>query len=308
MSLAAPVAGRREAVDLVAAVLMVGLTFSWGLNGVAAKLTYVGYSPVFLSLARSFIGGVVIALWCAWRGIPIFDRDGTLWLGLFAGLLFAVEFLLILGGLDYTSVARGALMVNTMPFWVLIGAHFVLGERMTTLKVAGLVLAFAGVVLVFSDQLSVPGPHALAGDAMSLVAGMLWGATTLVIKGTKLSEAGPEKLLLYQLAVAAAVSLVVLPFFGPALRAPSLLSTGALLFQSLFVVGVTFLVWFWLMRRYPASGLSSFIFMTPVFGVLCGGVLLGEPLSLRIVAALVLVAAGLLLANRPPRRPVRPVP
>ncbi len=308
MSAASPVLGRRDAVDAAAVAFMVLLTFSWGLNGVAAKLTYSGYSPVFLTLMRSLIGAAVIGLWCVWRAIPIFCSDGTLWLGLLAGLLFGAEFLLILIGLDYTSVARSALMVNTMPFWVLIGAHFTLGERMTTAKIAGLVLAFAGVVLVFSDRLSLPGPHALVGDLMSLTAGLLWGATTLVIKGTKLREAGPEKLLLYQLAVAVAVSLPLLPFFGPLLREPSLLSTGALLFQSFYVVGVTFLLWFWLMRRYPASGLSSFIFLTPAFGVLCGGIVLGEPLSPRIIAALALIAAGLILANRPARKPSPPAP
>lgn len=290
---------RRDSVDLVAAVLMVGLTLSWGLNGVAAKLAYPGYSPLFVNIARAVIGGALVMVWCRYRGIPVFARDGTLWLGMLAGGLFGVEFILIFVGLEFTSVARSTLMINTMPFWVLIGAHFLLGERMTVAKFVGLALAFCGVVLVFSDRLSHTGPSTLVGDLMSLGGGILWGATTLVIKASRLRTAGAEKLLLYQLAMSVLLALPLLAISGPAIRDPSLGSTGALLFQAIYVVGFTYMLWFWLMRRYPATGLSSFVFLTPAFGVLCGGLILGEPLSMHIFMALALIAAGLVIVNRP---------
>ncbi len=290
---------RRDSVDLVAALLMVGLTLSWGLNGVAAKLAYPGYSPLFVNIARAVIGGALVMVWCRYRGIPVFARDGTLWLGMLAGGLFGVEFILIFVGLEFTSVARSTLMINTMPFWVLIGAHFLLGERMTVAKFVGLALAFCGVVLVFSDRLSHTGPSTLVGDLMSLGGGILWGATTLVIKASRLRTAGAEKLLLYQLAMSVLLALPLLAISGPAIRDPSLGSTGALLFQAIYVVGFTYMLWFWLMRRYPATGLSSFVFLTPAFGVLCGGLILGEPLSMHIFMALALIAAGLVIVNRP---------
>jgi drug/metabolite transporter (DMT)-like permease len=293
---------RRDAVDLAAAAIMIGLTFSWGLNGVAAKISYAGFSPVFVSVARSAIGGLLVFLWCRYRGIRLFDNDGTLWPGLLAGLLFGGEFLLIFVGLEFTTVARSTLMVNTMPFWVLIGAHFLLGEHMTLRKWAGLALAFTGVVLVFSDKLSLPGPEAITGDIMSLGAGVLWAATTLVIKKSRLAATSAEKLLLYQLAVSAVMALPLLPLAGPALREFSGPAYAALLFQAVYVVAFTYILWFWLMRRYPAAGLSSFAFLTPAFGVLCGGLLLGEPLSIKIFAALGLIATGLVIVNRPPRR------
>ena len=302
MSGAAGAFDRRDAVDIAAAAIMVGLTFSWGLNGVAAKLSYAGFSPVFVAVARSVVGGLLVFMWCRYRGIRLFENDGTLWPGLLAGLLFGAEFVLIFVGLEFTTVARSALMVNTMPFWVLVGAHFLLGEHMTLRKWAGLAMAFAGVVLVFSDKLSLPGPEAITGDIMSLGAGILWAATTLVIKKSRLATASAEKLLLYQLAVSAVMTLPLLPLAGPALRGFSPLATGALLFQAVYVVAFTYLLWFWLVRRYPAAGLSSFAFLTPAFGVLCGGILLGEPLSLRIFAALGLIAAGLIVVNRPPRQ------
>ncbi|RJG45207.1 DMT family transporter [Mesorhizobium sp. DCY119] len=291
---------RRDAIDMAAAAIMVGLTFSWGLNSVAAKISYAGYDPVFLSIARAIIGGALVLAWCRWRGIALFERDGTLAAGILVGVLFGLEFLFLYIGLDHTTVARNTLLVNTMPFWVLVGGHFLLGERITTRKLIGLVLAFAGLVAVFSDKLGAGGT--LIGDLMSLGAGILWALTNIVIKRSKLAGTGAEKLLLYQLAGAAVVGAFVLPFAGPSVREFALVPTLALLFQAVYVVAFTYVLWFWLLRRYPASGLSSFAFLTPAFGVLCGGLILGEPLTVRIFLALGLIAIGLIVVNRPPRR------
>ncbi len=292
---------RRDAVDGFAGAVMIGLTFAWGLNGVAAKIANTGFDPVFLTVARSVMATALVYGWCAWRGVALLGRDGTLGAGVLAGALFGFEFLLIFSGLEYTSVARSALLVNTMPFWVLVGAHFLLGERMDGIKLGGLALAFAGVAVIFSDRLSVPGPDAWIGDLMSLGAGALWAATTLVIKGSKLSSTAPEKVLLYQLAVSAVIMLPLLLVAGPLLRDVTVLATGALVFQAVFVVAFTYLVWFWLVRRYPASGLSSFAFLTPAFSVLMGGLILGEPLSMRLFLALAMIAIGIIIVNRPRR-------
>lgn len=304
MSAAADTLDRRDAIDVAAAVIMLVLTFSWGLNGVAAKLSNAGFNPVFLTIARSSVGGLLVYLWCRWRGVRLFEADGTLPAGVLVGLLFGAEFMCIFGGLEFTSVARSALMVNTMPFWVLLGAHFLLGERMSLMKVAGLALAFCGVVIVFSDKLSLPSPAAIFGDLLSIAGGMLWAATTLVIKRSRLATASAEKLLLYQLGVSSIVLLPVLAFAGPVFRHVTLVPVAALAFQAVYIVAVTYVVWFWLMRRYPAAGLSSFAFLTPVFGVLCGGLLLNEPLSIHIFMALALIGAGLIIVNRPQRRKV----
>lgn len=191
-----------------------------------------------------------------------------------------------------------------MPFWILIGAHFLLGERMSVQKFLGLLLAFGGVVLIFSDKLSIPGPEALTGDLLSLGAGLLWALTTLVIKGTKLQTASAEKILLYQLAVSALMAIPLIPLAGPAIRDATPFATGALLFQAVYVVAFTYILWFWLMRRYPAAGLSSFTFLTPVFSVICGWLLLDEPLTWKIFLALGLIGAGLIIVNRPVRKQV----
>lgn len=297
---------RRDAIDGFAVAMMLMLTFSWGLNQVAIKVANTGYSPIFLTMARSGIAALLVYSWCMWRGIRLFERDGTLLPGILAGTLFTIEFILIFFGLDYTTAARGALMINTMPFWVLIGAHFLLGEKITSTKFLGLAMAFAGVALVFVDQISLADMSTLRGDLMCLAAGLLWGTTTLVIKTSKLSDASAEKTLMYQLVVSVVLAIPLLPLGGAILRDVSALATGALLFQAIFVVAFTYILWFWMIRTYPATGLASFAFLTPAFGVLCGGFLLNEPLSINIFAALTLIAVGLLVVNRPVRRRIPP--
>lgn len=298
---AVPADAGRPSIDAPAVAMMLMLTFSWGLNTVAIKVSNVGYNPMLAVFVRSMLGGLLVFLWCRWGGIALFRRDGTLWPGLAAGALFGVEFILIFAGLEHTSAARGTLMVNTMPFWMLLGGHFLIGEKITVQKLAGLVLAFAGVVAIFSDDLSLPGPHAIWGDLLCLLAGILWAATILVIKATRLSQASAEKTLLYQLFVSSVIALPVIPLFGPLLRDVTALATASLVFQTVFIVAFTYVLWFWLVRRYPASGLSSFAFLTPAFGVILAGLLLDEPLTGRIFAALALIAAGLVLVNRPRR-------
>lgn len=294
------VAGERAGlpVDAAAAGVMIALTFTWGVGQVAAKVAVEGYSPIFLTMARSAIGLGVVLLWCWVRHVRLFERDGTLGAGVLVGALFGLEFALIFFGLDYTTAARGTLMLNTMPFFVLIGAHFVLGEALTLRKLFGVALAFLGVGLVLSDDLSAAGDATLFGDLLCLAGGVAWAATTLVIKGSRLAGARAEKTLAYQLAGSALVMLPLLPLAGPMVREVSALATGGLLFQGVVVVGITYLIWFTMIRTYSATGLSSFAFLSPVFGVLCAGILLNEPLSIRIFAALGLIAVGLLLVNR----------
>lgn len=289
----------RAAFDGLAIALVMFIMFTWGLNQVAIKIGNRGFNPMLMAAGRSALGGLCVFLWCYWKHIPLFRRDGTLKPGILAGLLFGVEFVLIFLAMELTSVGRVALLMNVMPFWVAIGSHFLLGERMSMRAFIGMCVAFFGVVIVFADNSSRPGPYALYGDILALISGVLWGLTTIVIKRSKLALAVPEKILLYQLAVAALVPLPFMSLSGPLIREPDLLSVLSFLFQSMFVVAVTYPLWFWMVRRYPVSKLSNFAFLTPAFGVLLSGLLLNEQMGWKIFAALALIGLGLIIINRP---------
>ena len=289
-----------DRVDAIASATVVLLCLCWGLNQVAIKVTNIGLQPVFQAGLRSLFGALLVVLWCRARRVPLTVRDGTLLPGVIAGLLFAFEFTLIFVALDFTTVARGIVLMYFAPVVVAVGAHFLIPrERLTATRVAGLVAAFAGVIVAFSDKLSLPGPQALLGDVLCLIAAVAWGVTTLVIKTSRLNRAPAEKVLVYQLAVSAPVMLGLAPFFGPLVRQVDWLVGAAFLYQVVVVVAASYVAWFWLLARYPAGQLSAFTFLSPIFAVALGGLLLSEPVTPRLVLALLLVAGGIYLVSRP---------
>jgi drug/metabolite transporter (DMT)-like permease len=288
---------RSAHMDGFAAAVMVFLTLVWGMNTVFIKLATTGFSPLGMTFFRAVLAMAVLYAWCLYKNIPIFERDGSLMAGIGAGALFGLEFIVIYAGLDLTSASRAALMTNTMPFFLMIGAHFLIGERVTFLKLLGALIAFAGVAAVFMDKLSLPSPDAVYGDLLCLIGGALWAATTLFIRKSRLASLCPEKILLYQLAGAALIAIPLMPFAGPLLRDVTLVPVASVIYQAVFVVGFTYVLWFWLMARYPASGMSSFAFLSPAFGVMFGGLLLSEPITANLLLGLALIAAGLFLVN-----------
>jgi drug/metabolite transporter (DMT)-like permease len=294
--------GQRANIDGFAVTIMLGLTFTWGLNQIAIKVANAGLEPVFQAGMRSLLAGLLVLLWCRLRGVELFRRDGTLAAGIAAGVLFGAEFGLIYLALDYTSVSRAIIFLYTMPFFVALGAHLLVpGERLTLVRLAGLFAAFAGVMIAFSDELSLPSPDAPLGDVLCLIAAIGWAAATLLIKTTRLRIAPAEKVLVYQLAVSAVMLLAAAPFFGSPIRAFSGIVAGAFAYQVVIVVAITYAMWFWLLARYPAGQLTTFAFLTPVFGVALGGLVLGEPVSLNLFIALALVAFGIALVSQPRR-------
>ncbi len=301
---AAGAVGSHDHLDRSAVLLVVLLCATWGFYQVSVKVAVEGISPVLQAGLRSAGSCVLLMLWARARRIPLFDRDGSLWWGLGAGLLFALEFMLIYWGLSYTYASRSVLFVYMAPFVVALGAHWLIpGERMTLAKAAGLAAAFAGIALAFADGLRLAEGKEWIGDLMCLGGAIAWGATTVLIKGSPLVQARAEKILFYQLAVSAlALPPLSLAMGEPGIVAATPLVLGALAFQIVVIAFASYLAWFWLMRSYPAAHLSAFTFLTPVFAVLAGIVLLGEPLTPAVVAALALVALGIWLVNRPRRR------
>jgi drug/metabolite transporter (DMT)-like permease len=286
-----------------AALGLAGLCALWGLGQVAIKVGNSGISPIFNAGLRSAGSMILVALWCWFRGIRIVQRDQTLWPGVAAGLLFAIEFLLLYWGLEYTTAARSVVFLNTSPFFVALGAHFVLAnDRLTTAKAVGLLAAFSGVAIAFQDGFHAPTARMLLGDVMALAAAIAWGATTVLIKATKLASIEPERTLLYQLVVSAVVLLTASIASGePGFFNVTPLVLGALAYQTIVVAFISYIAWFWFISHYPASRVSSFIFLTPVFGVLAGALLLNEPISIQLIVALVLIACGIYITNRPQR-------
>jgi drug/metabolite transporter (DMT)-like permease len=291
---------RAARIDAPAALVLVFCCALWGLNQVAIKAALPEVGSLIQLSFRSVIALVLVLGWMRWRGIRWNWRDGTLWPGLLAGLLFAIEFGCIFIGLQYTTAARSVVFINTSPFVVaLVLAWLVPAERLRPVQILGLAIAFGGVAFAFAE----PAPRAEGwpwlGDALILVAAALWGLTTVIIRFSSLRNAAPEKTLAYQLLVSALLSPAAAWVSGaPWPTAWSALAIGSLFYQAVIVTFASYLLWFGMLTRYPATKVQAFVFLTPVFGAAFAAGLLGEPLGVELLVALVAVAVGLSLLNR----------
>lgn len=292
--------GQSARLPIWAIAIMVLLCVFWGFNQVAIKLVNAGISPVLQAGIRSIGSLLLLWLWSARRGTPLFRRDGTFWVGLLVGVMFAGEFVPLYWGLVFAGASRAVLFLYTAPFFVALGAHFfVPGERLRRLQVSGLVCAFVGVAIAIGDGFALPQSNEFLGDLLVLTAGFFWGATTVVVKASRLARISPSKTLFYQLAVSALVLPLVSWSFGePGVIALTPLVLGLLAFQIVVISFVSYLTWFWFMTKYPASTLSAFSLLTPIFGLAAGGLILDEPITPALLLAALLVAGGIYLVNR----------
>lgn len=290
---------RKDRIDAAGAAMLVGFCFLFALNQVAIKVSNGGFQPVFGAALRSAVAILCILAYMRLRGRPVGVEPGTLRAGLLIGALFSAEFVLLFMALDLTTVSRTSVIFYTMPIWLALAAHFLLpGDRLTPRRLSGLVLAFAGMAWALLDRGMAGGAvPSLAGDLCALGAALAWAGIALCARGTAMARVGPEKQLLWQVAVSVPVLALAAPFFGPFLREPAAIHVAALLFQAVVVVTFGFIAWLWTLARYPASSVAAFSFLTPVVGVALGHALLDEPVAPALVGALVLVAAGLVLVN-----------
>ncbi|KAF0164991.1 MAG: hypothetical protein FD157_1672 [Rhodocyclaceae bacterium] len=281
--------------------LMVLLCAIWGFQQVAMKFAVAEISPILQAGLRSGLGAVLVYVWARWRGIALFAADRSLRPGLLAGLLFGLEFVFIFVGVERTTVSRMVVFLYTAPCFTVLGLHFfVPGERMGWRQAAGVLLAFAGLVLAFVDK-AVGG--SLLGDAFGVLAALFWAATTVLIRATALARVTATKVLLYQLVVSAAVMFPLSWLVGErgvgVLSAPTL---WAMAYQVVIVAFVSYLAWFWLLTRYLAGRLLVFSFLTPLFGVWFGMLLMHDQPSLHFFIAAAMVVGGIVLVNLPAKR------
>ena len=296
MSTPAP---RKEHLDTLAVSILLVCCMFWGLQQILVKLALPEVPPILQSALRCVGATLLLLIWCRWRGIALFEKDGSLWAGLLAGALFAAEFACIYLGLQYTAASRLTVFLYTSPFWVAaLVPLFVQSERLRPLQWTGLVCAF--IAVVFALRESMGGGNA-RGDLLVLLAGAFWGLTTVSIRATNLTRIPPEKLLFYQIAFTAVslsgVSLALGESWSFNWSRTAWTIMGV---QASVGAFASYLVWMWMLGRYPATRISVFVFLTPLFALLFGSLLLGEAVTSTLLASLALVAAGIVLVNRRP--------
>ncbi len=292
---------RKDAMDARATIIVLVLCLLWGGNQVAIKLSNAGVAPIFGAAVRSVVAGALVALWGLARRRRVLPR-GRAWLdGLAIGAMFGGEFCLLYVGLTFTTASHSVLCLFIAPFFVAAGAHKLLpGEPLRGRKALGLLLAFGGVAATLADNLGAPNPRQVIGDLLILGAGVLWAATSLYLKVVVRDRMTFTQTLFCQLAFSAVLLAALSWAMEP--RYAWLTTRGillALFYQSVIVAFASYLVWFWIIQVYPVSLVSAYTFFTPIFGVLLGGLLLGEALTAKLLLGAALVAGGMVLVNWP---------
>lgn len=291
----------RQALDSKASGIMFGLCILWGLQQVVLKLAAPDISAVMQIALRSGLSALMVyPMIKLAKGTSLWGRD-YLSAGVLVGLLFAAEFFLVAQALRFTSAAHTVVLLYTAPIFVALGLHWKLpSERLSLIQWLGIVCAFFGIVIAFlfrpaSSQAAASS--ALWGDVLALIAGVLWAATTIAVRLTKLAEAPATQTLFYQLFIAFLVLLPVAFFMGQAAIHWSVLSVTSLLFHTVVVSFASYLIWFWLLKKYLASQLGVFSFLTPIFGMCFGVVLLNEHLELNFLVGTCFVLMGVMVVS-----------
>ncbi len=293
----------KEHLDLRGFLVLVVLTMLWGLNYPAIKIANFGFSPIFNAFLRSFIASAFGVAYCLSIKQPLFHRDIRLFHGFMVGLFFGVEFVCLYLGMRYTDAARVAILINCSPFVVVMGAYFFLREKLTVAKIVGLLLAFAGLYLVFHGKPRSWSASMLFGDLLELAAAFLWGTTTVYIKKYLAERVQPIHTFLYQLVFSVPVTF----FCALILEKKWVLDvtgavSAAIVYSAVIVAFASYFTWFRLIHIYPVSELAVFTFLSQVFGVAAGAVVLSEQITLGLILGLIFVSAGIYVTNYRPKQ------
>lgn len=290
----------KEALDLKAVLILTGLCMLWGFNAVTIKVTNEGIGPVFCAGVRSLIAVAALMIWMRVKKIPLFPSN--LLDGLVVGILFGTEFACLYASLLYTTASSAWILLYATPFFHALGAHFFLkGDRLTVYKSIGLILAFAGVIILLSKHLNVPSWIGLAGDLLALAGAALWALTTIYIKRRLVGSVSFHHTLFYQTLFSIPILFLISGFLRetPVHHLNGLIVLSVL-FQGIVVAFVSYLLWFYLVHGYAVSRLSAFTFLTPVFATMSSVVFLHEPLTWKLSVSLILVSFGIYVVNMKP--------
>ncbi len=289
---------KKDHIDITGFLFIAGITLLWGLNYSVVKISNTGLAPVFTSLIRSCIASVLGIIFCLVIKEKLFHKGRLLFHGITIGILFGFEFTCFYLGLHYTNASRAAIFMYLSPFVIASGAHFFLKERLNIVRTAGLVIAFAGIYLVFKGRPGIYNELMLAGDLFALMAAIFWGSKTVYIKKYLADKIHPINTFLYQFIFSIPVLLfVALVFEDKWVTNFNGYIAASLIYQSVIVASVSYFLWFRLIHIYPVARLSSFTFLTPVFGVLFGILIFSEEMTIGLISGLALVCTGIYCSN-----------
>jgi len=295
---------QNQELPFLAAIFTVFLCALFGANAVAIKISLSGLGVFTTAGLRFSMASVAVFIWARITGRSFHIKKGQIHQLLIISMMFTVQLSLFYLGISKTNASRATLMLNLQPFFTLFLAHFFIsGDRITKRKTLGIMLGFTGVVFVFMEKKGVTANFRI-GDLIILFAAFLWACNAVYTKRI-IHAFKPFHMVLYPM-------IFSVPFFffeGFVWDSTMIAHVDAkifcaLLYQGLVAASFCFVAWITLLQKYGAVALHSFIFIMPVSGVLLGGLVLGEPITVNIIIALLLIVSGILLVNFKQKKPI----
>ncbi|MBL6679488.1 MAG: DMT family transporter [Candidatus Puniceispirillales bacterium] len=288
-----------KSIDGIAALFLIIFSVLLGLNQVLVKLVNEGMHPIFQVALRSTLAIFPILIYCYIRKKKIDFFDGSFLPGLIAGVLFAIEFILLFTALDYSTVTRVSLIFYTMPVWLTVAAHFLIkNDTLTLNKFIGLIIALIGLIFAIYQPVTNYNIQQFYGDLFSLLASFCWAIIAIMLKTTRLTRSSPETQLLYQLIVSGIILLPISLMLEDFIRDINNQIILIFSFQVIVIMCLGFIGWLWIMSKYSASSTSSFAFLTPISGVLFGWLMMDDVINEQIFISLFLTCLGIYIINK----------
>lgn len=286
----------RKQLDGTAVLAMLAVCLVWSSQQVILKEIAGNFSPLLLLALRSGIAAAMLAILMLVTRQPLPLTQGMWRMGGLVGLLFSLEYFFVSEAVKYTTAGHVVVFLYTAPIFAAIGLNFTMkDEQLSGLQWVGIVFSFIGICISFAGGLS--DSTMLKGDFFALLSGLMWGATTVTIRSSRINQLGSRPILLYQLLVSFIILSLASWLSGNTLFEPTFSNIAALTFQSVVICFCSFLAWFALLKKYVASQLGVLTFMTPLFGVLLGAWLLHEQIQNSFVWGANLVVIGIILVT-----------
>jgi drug/metabolite transporter (DMT)-like permease len=288
----------RKAASSLQFYILIGLVTSlWGLSFPTMKIGLYVMQPFTFLLFRSLISAATIfSLILIRRGAlrPPKGRPEFWW----NTILHNMMFIFLYYGAAITTSGRTSVFLYTQPlFYAALAVWFIPSERLGIRSLTGFTAAFIGMVFMFGEKFGTGEAHALLGDALVILAALIWGIQSLYLR-QKLKGIDPFR-------IAAWTQLVAIPFFLlfallMGLEFPDFTNQAVIMsvgYNGFIGTGLVMVLWVRLLAGYPPTRVSAFMFLTPVFGMFTGSLILFESLTGFMLTGAALVAAGIYLVN-----------
>ena len=287
-------------LSLGTVVLAVAVHSLWGGNAVAIKFSLEAFPPMWTAFLRFSLAVVCVTLWAGFRGIPMRPKRSEWWWLVLLGIFFSIQIGVMNIGFQHTSGSIGSILMATNPIFAALWAHLlVAGDRLTRQRIIGLAVAFLGAAVVILQSGPLDGATAVGvGSGLVFLSAALLGGR-LAYTGRLLQRMDEVRVVLWQMVIS-------VPVFGVAAfmsenilwERVGLAPIAGIVYQGLVVAGLGFMLLTYLMKRYSTSVIASFNFVSPISGVLLSVLLLGDQMTVHVLAGVALVGTGLYLVAR----------